>query len=267
MTDSGHLAGDSDVHVLADGDQLASSVASHLAARLDALQRSGTTPYLVLTGGRTGIAVLESLRVAAAGSVEWGYVHLFWGDDRFVPGGDADRNELQAGEALLEHVSVNPAHVHRMEPSDGRYGADPDAAAQGYERMLQEVARPGQPLFDICLLGVGEEGHVASIFPDSPAVTEGSRSVVGVVDCPKPPPTRVSLTLPTIRRSREVWLMTTGAAKATAVAAALRHAPPSDVPAAGAVGLERTLWFLDPPAAAALDKPLNERAQRRVICS
>jgi 6-phosphogluconolactonase len=254
MTDRGHLASDRDVHVLADGDELTTSVASHLAARLEALQRSGTTPYLVLTGGRTGIAVLESLRAAAAGSVEWSDVHLFWGDDRFVAHSDPDRNEHQAQEALLGHVPVDPEHVHRMEPSDGRFGADPEAAARGYERTLHEFARPGQPLFDICLLGVGEEGHVASIFPDSPAVTEKGRSVLGVVDCPKPPPTRVSLTLPAIQRSREVWLMTTGAAKATAVAAALGDARPSDVPAAGAVGLERTLWFLDPPAAAALDK-------------
>ena len=254
MTDQDRHAGENAVHVLPDGAQLATSVASQLAARVNALQRSGITPYLVLTGGRTGIAVLESLRDTAAESVDWSDVHLFWGDDRFVPGADTERNALQAHEALLRHLPVNPAHVHPMEPSDGRYGADPDAAAQAYEHTLQAVARPGQPLFDICLLGVGEEGHVASIFPDSPAVMEADRGVVGVVNCPKPPPTRVTLTLPAIRRSREVWLMTSGAAKASAVAAALRQEPASDVPAAGAVGQERTLWFLDAPAAAALDE-------------
>ena len=77
------------------------------------------------------------------------------------------------------------------------------------------------PSFDVCLLGVGEEGHVASIFPDSPAVYEKERTVVAVRDCPKPPPTRVSLTLPAVRRAQEVWLMTTGEAKAAAVAMAL----------------------------------------------
>ncbi|GAA3353729.1 6-phosphogluconolactonase [Saccharopolyspora gregorii] len=107
------------------------------------------------------------------------------------------------------------------------------------------------PRFDVLLLGVGEEGHTASLFPDTPYVRERERAVavVGVHDCPKPPPTRISLTLPAIRSAAEVWLMTTGAAKAEPVAAALGGADPVDIPAAGAVGLERTLWLLDPAAA------------------
>jgi 6-phosphogluconolactonase len=101
----------------------------------------------------------------------------------------------------------------------------------------------------VCLLGVGEEGHTASIFPHSPAVAETARAVVAVRDCPKPPPTRVSLTLPTIRRAERVWLITAGAAKAEPVAAALAGADEADIPAAGARGRQETLWLLDKAAA------------------
>jgi 6-phosphogluconolactonase len=104
----------------------------------------------------------------------------------------------------------------------------------------------------VCLLGVGEEGHTASLFPHSPAVHESARAVVAVRDCPKPPPTRVTLTLPAIRRATEVWLMTTGESKSEAVAAALAGASAEDIPAAGARGQRDTLWILDRAAAARL---------------
>jgi 6-phosphogluconolactonase len=140
-----------------------------------------------------------------------------------------------------------------MAAADGPFGADPEAAAAAYEEVLGARETDG-PLFDVCLLGVGEEGHVASVFPDSPAVREERRGVVAVRDCPKPPPTRISLTLPAIRRSGQVWLLTTGAAKAVAVAAAVRGADERALPAAGARGLDRTLWFVDTEAANGLPR-------------
>jgi 6-phosphogluconolactonase len=140
-----------------------------------------------------------------------------------------------------------------MEPSDGKFGDDPDAAAEAYAAVLAAAARPEDdvpvPSFDVLLLGVGEEGHVASIFPDSPAVHETERTVVAVRNCPKPPPTRISLTLPAIRAAQEVWLMTTGDSKAAAVAMALTGASEVQLPAAGARGKRRTLWLLDSSAA------------------
>jgi 6-phosphogluconolactonase len=102
------------------------------------------------------------------------------------------------------------------------------------------------------LLGVGPEGHINSLFPDSAAVHETERLVVGVENSPKPPPLRVTLTLPAIQRSREVWLLVSGSEKADAVAAAIRGADPVSVPAAGGVGREATVWFLDAEAAAEL---------------
>src|SRR5262249_41261049 len=157
-------------------------------------------------------------------------IDLYWGDERFLPSGDPERNETQAREALLDHIDVPAERVHVMEPSDGRFGDNPDAAAEAYAELLAGKARPEDhgsvPAFDVCMLGVGEEGHVASIFPDSPAVRERQRTVIAVRDSPKPPPTRLSLSLPAIRRSAQVWLMTTGAAKADAVAQALAGTTP-----------------------------------------
>jgi 6-phosphogluconolactonase len=233
-----------------DGDLLAAATAARLVTRLVDAQAARGSASLVLTGGRTGTAVLEHVRaLPALHAVDWSRVDLYWGDERFLPAGHPERNETQARAALLDHVPVDPARVHAVEPSDGEFGDDPDAAAAAYAGVL--AGDDGLvPSFDVFLLGVGEEGHVASIFPDSPAVFEGERSVVAVRDCPKPPPTRVSLTLPAIRRAQEVWLMTTGAAKAEAVAMALGGAGEVQLPAAGAVGRERTLWLLDTTAAA-----------------
>ena len=133
-----------------------------------------------------------------------------------------------------------------MAASDGEFGADVDAAAAAYAVVVGE-----QPSFDVVMLGIGPEGHVASIFPDSPAVHD-DRTVVAVRDCPKPPPTRISLTLPTIRTAAQVWIVTAGEGKAQAVAEALAGAGEVSLPAAGAVGTERTLYLLDQAAAGEL---------------
>jgi 6-phosphogluconolactonase len=244
-----------EVVVHRDGDLLAAATAARLVTRLVDAQNTHGAASLVLTGGRTGIAVLEQLRATPArDAVDWSRVDLYWGDERFLPSGHPDRNETQARSALLDHVPVNPSRVHVMEPSDGRFGDNPDAAADAYADVLASAARPEDhgsvPSFDVCLLGVGEEGHTASIFPSSPAVYEQERSVVAVRNCPKPPPTRISLTLPAIRRSREVWLLTTGTAKSAAIAMALTGAGEVQIPAAGARGQRRTLWLLDSTAAA-----------------
>jgi 6-phosphogluconolactonase len=100
---------------------------------------------------------------------------------------------------------------------------------------------------------MGGEGHINSLFPHTPAVKETRRMVLGVAGSPKPPPRRITLTLPAIRRSRQVWLVVSGDAKADAVAAAVNGADPVDVPAAGAIGLELTLWLLDEAAARGLN--------------
>lgn len=237
-------------------DVLAASAAARLVTTLVDLQASKGSASVVLTGGGVGIALLEQLRRSPAReAVDWSRLDLYWGDERFVPAGDAERNELQARETLLNHVPVDPARVHPMAASDGEFGNKPDAAADAYARLLAEDAsgRGDVPTFDIALLGMGPEGHVASVFPESPAVYETDASVVAVRNCPKPPPTRVSLTLPTIRRASEVWLLAAGEGKSDALALALSGAGEIQLPVAGATGRGRTLWLLDESAAAKLD--------------
>jgi len=234
---------DTDALVAAAGDRLASAITEAIA------QRGVAT--IVLTGGGTGTALLKRL---GTHPVEWGRVHLFWGDDRFVPHDDDERNEKQAREALLDHIDIPAANIHPMPASDGRFGDDIQAAVQAYQDLLAANAEFGSPtpVFDVHLLGMGGEGHINSLFPHTPAVLETDRMVVGVDDSPKPPPRRITLTLPAVRRSRQVWLVVSGDAKADAVAAAIGGADPADVPAAGAVGLDRTIWLLDSAAAGRL---------------
>lgn len=246
-----------EVVVHATGELLAAAAAARLITKLVDAQAAHGVASVVLTGGRTGIGVLEQVnRSPARDAVDWANVDVYWGDERFLPDGDPDRNETQARHALLDHVPVNPERVHPMVPADGKFGPDADAAAAHYAEVLATTASPETdipvPRFDVLLLGVGEEGHTASLFPETPYVQESERTVVGVHDCPKPPPTRISLTLPAIQAASEVWLMTTGSAKAEPVAAALGGAKPVDIPAAGAHGRDLTLWLLDPTAASAI---------------
>lgn len=238
---------DADVLAAAAGDRLADAIESALAARGRA--------QIVLTGGGNGIALLHRLGEHAQ-RIDWAGVHLFFGDDRFVPAADPERNDKQAREALLGRIDIPAANVHAMPASDGQYGDDLHAAAQAYQEVLAANAELGQPApdFDVHLLGMGAEGHINSLFPDTDAVRETTRLVVGVPDSPKPPPRRVTLTLPAIRRSRQVWLVVAGAAKAEAVAAAVGGADPVSVPAAGAIGREQTVWLLDQAAAAQLPR-------------
>jgi len=243
-----------EVLVHADQSLLAKAVAARLVTRLvDAISAAGVA-HVVLTGGGIGTAVLAELAAAPArDAVDWRAVDFWWGDERFVPTGDPDRNETGARSALLDLIDIDPARVHPVPGPDGPDGDDPDAAAARYAAELAAAATPAQgglvPAFDVLMLGVGPEGHVASLFPGQPAVDD-TRPVVAVRDSPKPPPTRISLTFPSIQAAREVWILASGTEKAEAIALALSDAIPEQLPAAGARGQQRTLFLLDAAAAA-----------------
>jgi 6-phosphogluconolactonase len=241
------------VEIFPDGDALVEAAGVRLVDTIQSVVAARGRALIVLTGGGNGIGLLRYLGTQGE-RIDWSKVHLFWGDERYVPEDDDERNDKQAREALLDHVDIPSSHVHAMPASDGEFGSDLAAAALAYEQLLAANAEPGQPVpnFDVHLLGMGPEGHINSLFPDTPAVRETTRMVVAVEDSPKPPPQRITLTLPAIGRSREVWLMVSGAAKADAAAAAIGGAAPVSIPAAGAVGLETTLWLLDAEAAAKL---------------
>ncbi|MEJ8281558.1 6-phosphogluconolactonase [Pseudonocardia spirodelae] len=246
------------VAVHPDAESLAAATAARLVTALVDLQAAGTVPRVVLTGGGVGIALLRDVASSAARhAVDWSRVDLFWGDERFVPADDDERNDRQAREALLDALPLDPARVHPMPaaPAGGGTRDDATAAAARYADLLAELARPeedGIPAFDITLVGMGEEGHTLSVFPDSPAVHERAATVVAVFDCPKPPPTRISLTLAAARRSREVWVVAAGKGKAPAVAGALTGTPQTELPVGGARGTGRTRWLLDTGSASDL---------------
>jgi 6-phosphogluconolactonase len=236
--------------------QLAEAVCARLITTLVDVQSTGRVPHWVLTGGTIAEEIHASIAASPAhDAVDWSRVELWWGDERFLPDGDPDRNETQARAALLDHVRLDPARVHPMAPSDAVDG-DPDVAAAQYAETLRAAARPEDhgdvPTFDVLMLGVGPDGHVASLFPERPALYEESATVISVRNSPKPPPTRVTLTMPVLQRAREVWFVVSGEGKAQAAHLALSGAGEKQIPAAGPHGLQRTLWLLDRPAASQL---------------
>jgi 6-phosphogluconolactonase len=245
-----------DVVVEPTADGLARTVATALVARLAAAQAVHGSASVVLTGGGVGTAVLREVAGLVAEpireTVDWTAVDVWWGDERFVPGDSDERNEKQARRALLDSVGIPEPRVHPMPPSDGVF-EDPDEAAAWYADELAFAAGSGGvlPRFDVLLLGMGPEGHTASIFPDTPAVTD-ERPVFAVRNCPKPPPTRISLGFSALNSAEEVWFVVAGEGKAEAVAAAVAGAEPARLPAAGVRGKRATRWLLDEAAAGKL---------------
>jgi 6-phosphogluconolactonase len=251
------------VIVHAEPKVLAQAAAARLIIRLTDAQADRGQAAVVLTGGRIAAEIYAAIRDSPArDAVDWSHVDFWWGDERFLPSGDPDRNETQARAVLLDALPVNPARIHAMPASDGPDGDDPEAAAARYADALAVAAKPGTatlPHFDVLLLGVGEDGHVASVFPEHPVAYE-TRPVSAVRGSPKPPPVRVTLTLPTINTAEEVWLIAAGPEKASAVGMALAGAGPVQIPAAGVRGVDNTLWLLD--RAAAHELPPSFRSLR-----
>ena len=247
-----------------DADLLAKAVAARLVTTLvDASAATGHAS-LVLTGGGIGTKILAELAAAPArDAVDWRHLDIWWGDERFLPAGDPERNETGARAALLDHVEISQERVHPMPGPGGPDGDDPETAAWRYAGWLRAAAQPedhGQvPSFDVLLLGIGADAHVASLFPGHPALYE-ERTAVAVHGAPKPPPTRLTLTLPAIRAARQVWIVASGAEKAGAVRLALSGAGPVQVPAAGARGRQQTLFLLDNAAAARVPAQLGRMA-------
>lgn len=244
---------------------LAQAVAARLVTRLVDVQAARGSASLVLTGGGVGTAVLRELAAAPASeAVDWGLLDIWWGDERFVPAGDPERNETAARAALLDRVQVDPRRVRPMPAKGGPYGDNPEVAAEAYADLLRAAARPEDhgrvPSFDVLMLGLGPDAHVASLFPGLPALYEEERSVVAVRGAPKPPPTRLTLTLPAIRTAQEVWIVAAGAEKARAARLAVSSGGPFQVPGAGARGRKRTLFLLDRAAAAEMPPEMGRLA-------
>ena len=230
-------------------DALATAVAGELLSRLVDAQADGGTPQIALTGGSISEVIhREVARLTPGSDVDWGRVVIWWGDERYVGPGSPDRNAAQAQEAFLDAVGVDPANIHRIPSTEE--APDVETAAAAYSADLREF---GAGEFDVMMLGVGPDGHVASLFPGYPQLDVDDQVAVAVTDSPKPPPERVSLTFAALNRSKAVWFLVSGDGKADAVARALADGTDfHDVPAAGVRGAEETIWFLDREAASRL---------------
>lgn len=232
-----------------DATTLAHATAARfITAVLDA-QSFHRPVHVVLTGGELGIATLTALAEnPAVAAIDWTGVHVWWGDERFLDTGDPERNETAARAALLDHIDIPGTNVHPIAAANEV--ESPEAAAAAYQVALAEFSGEGAevPDFDVMLLGMGPDGHIASLFPGHDTLTAGG-TAVAVRNSPKPPPARVSMTFGAIYSARQVWVVCAGAAKAEAVAAALRDDPVHQVPASAVHGSRKTMWLLDAAAA------------------
>ncbi len=228
---------------------LADAAAARLVVAVVDAQSARGVAHVSMTGGSMGSQIIESLcAVPARDAVDWSQVHVWWGDERWLPAGDADRNDTQNDAAGLDTLGLAPEHVHRVLGPDRSDSAEASAQAYG-----DAVRRAGADLFDVMVLGVGPDGHIASLFPHHPTAATTGTPAVAVHDSPKPPPTRVSLTRECLERSREVWFLVSGSDKADAVRRGTTGAPFETTPAAHVHGVERTLWLVDTDAAVDLE--------------
>lgn len=247
------------VQIFPGAPALCDSVAARLIGTVSSTLESQEIAHLNLTGGSVGIGVLRSLAASpAVSAIDWSRVHLWFGDERWVPRDDPERNERQAREALIDSLDIPAANIHSYPAPEE--GTDLDAAAELAAAELARWATAGDlgPRFDITLLGVGPDGHIASLFPGREGIRVKDRAVIAVRNSPKPPPERLSMTRPVLNGSQRVWLVLAGADKASAIGLALAGAEYVDVPVAGAKGVTQTVFFVDEAAAAEVPESLTQ---------
>ncbi|WP_067436096.1 6-phosphogluconolactonase [Nocardioides jensenii] len=230
-----------------DADTLAEAVAEALIERLASIQASGRVPSVCLTGGTIAGLVHRKLASSLNGfDVDWDEVDFWWGDERYVDSHSDDRNARQARGDLLNHVDVDPERVHEMPALDS--GLPLEEAAEAYAAELHEH---GGGAFDVVMLGLGPDGHIASLFPGSSQIDVDDRVAVAVTDSPKPPPERISLTFGALNRTHAVWFLVSGKEKADAVARSMGDLDLHAAPATGVTGQGEVLWWLDRAASGA----------------
>lgn len=241
------------IEILTDADAVALRAADLFAAAAQAAAAARGRFAVALSGGETPRALYRLLaRQQFSQKVPWRRVQLYWGDERCVPPDDPASNYGAAHDAFIKHVPIADDNVHRMRGEDA-----PGSAAEAYDAELrglaaQERPRAEVPVFDLVLLGLGRDGHTASLFPHSDALAEEERFCVAT-EAPDGSP-RLTVTAPVINAARRVWLLVTGADKAGMVAEVIEGLRvPNAVPAQGVSPVHGTLtWLLDEAAAAEL---------------
>ena len=232
-----------EVHSFADETTLASGVAAAWWEQVVTAESGGARRSVALSGGRIARQFFSAVvELARKKSVNFGAVDFFWGDERCVPPEDAESNYGVAAKLLLDPLGIAPERIHRI-----RGELSPDAAAREAEAALLSCATQtvdGQPVFDWVFLGMGEDGHVASLFPGELAAVMASRAIYRSVIAAKPPPQRITLSYATIAAAREVWVLASGAGKEAALRESL--AAGGNTPLARVIAArERTLVFTD----------------------
>lgn len=236
-----------DLRVFPDVNELSLRAADAAVKMIDDAVHENGQCSVVLSGGSTPRTLYGLLASRFRERIPWAHVHVFWGDERYVPAGDAHSNFRMAKEALLDHVPCPAANIHPMPI----HPSGPEAAARDYEATLRSYFAGQPPVFDLLLLGLGPEGHTASLFPGSPALEETTRWVLAVT-APADPPVRLTLTFPVLNRAANVYFLVTGSNKARALHHVLTGtADPHRFPAAGVRLASGTLiWWVDRDAAA-----------------
>jgi 6-phosphogluconolactonase len=236
-----------DTRVFADIDGLSRAALDELLGILGKAVRERDRFLIALSGGHTP-EKLYRLWADSEGETEWAKVHLFWSDERYVPKDDPLSNYRMTREALISRVPIPPGNVHRVPGAEDSITAE--AAAQAYESELRKFFGPASPAFDLQLLGLGVEGHTASLFPGSPALEESQRWV-RAVQAPAKPPERLTFTPVVLNQGRNTFFLVSGEDKRDIIRA-LRTEPesaPSHYPAARIRPSGGVVWFLDSAAA------------------
>ncbi len=237
------------VKIFSDLESLSRAVAQNIVERIGTRVAAGENFSLVLSGGNTPRALYEILGTQFNSLVPWGKVLLFWGDERYVPHNDPQSNYRMAEETLLGKIPIPPENLYPM-PTNF---AEPQEAAQEYERVLRAAFPSPWPRFDLVLLGLGDNGHTASLFPHSPELGETQRWVVATETGGKPA-ARLTLTLPALNHASEINFLVSGAGKARVIREAIAGNPPAGSCPAAMVRPEqgKIFWWLDESAAALL---------------
>ncbi|GLJ24351.1 hypothetical protein SUGI_0464830 [Cryptomeria japonica] len=207
-----------DLNVFPNGDELAASLADYVAGMSQAITTQRGAFTVVLSGGSLINALRKLTEPPYLDSIDWGRWHVFWVDERVVKIDHPDSNYKLAYDNFLAKVPIVPGHVYAINDS-----LSPEAAAEDYETGLRQLVKTGVidvskdsglPKFDLMLLGIGPDGHIASLFPGHPLLNEKEKWVTSIIDSPKPPPERITFTLPVINSAANVAVVVTGAGKA-----------------------------------------------------
>lgn len=235
---------ESQIRLFDNADAVAMAAASEVVELLAKLSDEQQIVHFALTGGTVGILTLKMLSSVDGSGVDWSKIHIWWGDERFVAADSSDRNANQARDAWLANSSIPDENIHEFPAETSAVNLD--AAARIFQKTLAELA----PKFDLVLLGMGPDGHVASLFPGHEGKAYGAE-VIAEADSPKPPAQRLSFSYEALNGADRIWFTVAGSDKAQAVREVIENVD-CQLPAAKVLGRLETVWFVDASASSLL---------------